>query len=41
VPDAEAKQAEASEEIRAAATLVAPVFERLEQVRRREPAVVA
>lgn len=39
VPDAEAKQAEASDEIRAAATLVAPVIDRLEQIRSREPVV--
>jgi hypothetical protein len=41
VADAEAKQAEASDEVLAAAALVAPVIERIEQVRSREPAVVA
>jgi hypothetical protein len=41
VPDAEAKQAEAGDETRAAAALVAPVIGRLDQARRREPAGVA
>jgi hypothetical protein len=40
VPDGPAKRAEASVEVRAAARLVAPVVERLNEVRRRVPAVV-
>ena len=41
VPDAEAKQAEASDEVRMAAGLVTPVIDRLDQARRREPAAAA
>ncbi len=41
VPDAEAKQTEASEEVRMAVGLVTPVIDRLDRARRREPAVAA
>lgn len=41
VPDSMAKQAEASDEIREAAIMVAPIIDRLDQLKLREPAVVA